>query len=97
MTRLAPPLGSPPSRSPLVSAGLRAAVIGVSLAIAAPAVLLSPTPAFAQAAPADTLQKSVEDFWHFGKVARYDVAAAKAQEILASGAEPLAITTAFEK
>lgn len=89
MTRLAPPL---------VSLSLRAAVVAVSLAVAVPAVVFLPSPAVAQtAAAADPLQKSVEDFWHFGKVARYDVAAAKAQEILAAGSEPLKITEAFEK
>lgn len=76
---------------------LRAAVLGLSLATVLPTVVFTPAPAIAQALAADPLAKSVEDFWHFGKVARYDVAAAKAQEILSSGAEPLKVTEAFEK
>src|SRR4051812_2732909 len=83
-----------------VSACLKAAVLSLSVAVAAPLVVLTPAPAFAQAAAAtqaDPLAKSVEDFWHYGKVARYDVAAAKATEILGSGAEPLKVAEAFEK
>ena len=88
----------------------RVASVALSLAaaVAAPVVLL-PQVTFAQdantalgAAPSvspasDPLQASVEDYWHYGKVARYDVAAAKANEILASGAEPLKVLEAFEK
>ncbi|HEY0008434.1 MAG TPA: HEAT repeat domain-containing protein, partial [Tepidisphaeraceae bacterium] len=46
---------------------------------------------------ADPLTKSVEDFWHFGKIARYDAAASKAGEVSQSGAEPIKILEAFEK
>ena len=92
---------SMPARSPVVStkmsACLKAAVLGLTIAVAAPMVVLTPTNAFAQATQADSLAKSVEDFWHFGKVARYDVAAAKAAEILGAGADPLKVAETFEK
>jgi HEAT repeat protein len=39
----------------------------------------------------------VNDFWHYGKVARYDLAAASGQQILASGADPVQVLEAFEK
>ena len=49
-------------------------------------------PADAAAAPAapekkdDPLTKTIEDFWHYGKIARYDMAAEAGKKILASGA-----------
>ncbi len=84
-----------------VAAHLRAATIGLSLF--APALtlvtsvsFLAPATAIAQE-QADPLTKSVEDFWHYGKIARYDLAVTKAGEITASGAEPAKVLEAFEK
>ncbi len=42
------------------------------------------------------LQQDVEDYWHYGKIARYDLAAAKAQSILNATADPRAVLQAFE-
>ena len=93
------------SPSPLTSPArlLRSAVLGVALL--APAAL-APTAALAQAAPAaqkadevqvpEELQSMVEDFWHYGKIARYDLAAAKGQAILDSKPEPRVALQAFE-
>jgi len=92
-----------------VAARLRAAAMAASLSlpiVAAYPVMAQDAPApAAPAAPAaganqpaaDPLQTAVEDFWHFGKVARYDVAAAKAQDIIANGNDPVKVLEAFEK
>jgi len=89
MIRLAPSI---------VAAQLRAAAIGFSLpvSLALPLTLINTGVVYAQEQP-DALTKSVEDFWHYGKIARYDLASAKADEIVGSGATPTAILEAFEK
>ncbi len=58
----------------------------------------APAPADATAAPAAStdLKQSVADFWHYGKVARYDLANVEAQKILASGSQPVQVLEAFE-
>src|SRR5439155_2902967 len=43
------------------------------------------------------LTSAVEDFWHYGKVARYDLAQAEAQKILAKKDNPVAVLVTFEK
>jgi hypothetical protein len=80
--------------STLVSLRLRAAVLGLPLFLG---TVAAPTGVMAQQQAADPLVKSVEDFWHFGKVARYDVAAAKAAEIIEAAGEPVKVLEAFEK
>lgn len=47
-------------------------------------------------APVD-LTVAVENFWHYGKIARYDLAVANAQQVLGSGADPADILAAFEQ
>lgn len=74
---------------------------------ATPAETPAATPAqpAAEATPAATpategnksLDAAVADFWHYGKIARYDLANAEGQRILASGAEPVQVLEAFEK
>ena len=56
------------------------------------------TPAPTAAAPekADPLSKTVDDFWHYGKIARYDLAAEAGKRILASGASPEEILADFK-
>ena len=91
-----------PSPTPAVRTAslLRAAALGVALL--APATLPAlVAPASAQTVPdsvtvPDDLQILVEDFWHYGKIARYDVAAQKGQAILDAGAEPQQVLKAFE-
>ncbi|MBC7783006.1 MAG: HEAT repeat domain-containing protein [Burkholderiales bacterium] len=82
----------------IVAAQLRAAAIGLSLvaplAIVAP--VLTPTNVHAQE-QTDPLVKAVEDFWHYGKIARYELAAARATEITTGGAEPVKVLEAFER
>src|SRR5439155_14881791 len=65
---------------------------------AAPAAAAAAAPA----APAITipenepLKDSVENFWHYAKIARYDIAAAEAQHILAQNADPQQLLSIFE-
>jgi CheY-like chemotaxis protein len=47
--------------------------------------------------PARQLDQSVENYWHYGKIARYDLAAASGQQILQMNSDPKAIKDAFEK
>jgi hypothetical protein len=42
-------------------------------------------------------RKLVEDYWHYGKIARYDLANASGQKLLASGADPAQVLLAFEQ
>lgn len=42
------------------------------------------------------LIKQVEDFWHYSKVARYDLAGGAADAIVASSAKPIEVLAAFE-
>ncbi|HEY7090530.1 MAG TPA: hypothetical protein VH518_20700 [Tepidisphaeraceae bacterium] len=74
---------------------------------AAPTPAATPTPAPTGAAPAGAgaaaaaevspeLKTAVESFWHYGKVARYDLANTEGQKIIAAGADPEAILRTFE-
>ena len=56
----------------------------------------APAPDAAAAPAAESLKDSVDNFWHYGKIARYDVAATEAQHILAQNADPLQLLTVFE-
>lgn len=42
------------------------------------------------------LRSLVDNFWHYGKIARYELATAEGQKIIDSAAEPTAILAAFE-
>jgi hypothetical protein len=50
----------------------------------------------APAEPAPTLVDLVNTFWHYGKIARYDLAADAGQKVLDSGASDADIVKAFE-
>lgn len=39
----------------------------------------------------------VENFWHYGKIGRYELASAEAQKILDAPVEPVVVLTAFEQ
>lgn len=92
-------------RLPRVSFGTMSPSLFVAVALSLP----YPSPLFAQEAPtaeavvavptdADrALSSAVADFWHYGKIARYDLANAKGQEIVSAGAEPVKVLEAFEK
>ena len=83
--------------SNLIRTTLAAPTLAAALALplAVSTVVLLPQPVMAQ--QADALTKNVEDFWHYGKVARYDVAAAKGKEIIDASGDPVKVLEAFEK
>lgn len=56
------------------------------------------TPAPAEAKKLDEpLLKSVDDFWHYGKIGRYDLASDAGKKILGGGASPDDVLSAFEQ
>ena len=67
---------------------------------AVPAIAPPPgLPADASATPSTVtpeLKTMVDNFWHFGKVARYDLAVAEGNKILGAGAQPQDVLAAFE-
>ncbi|HSV16526.1 MAG TPA: hypothetical protein VLI90_19845, partial [Tepidisphaeraceae bacterium] len=44
----------------------------------------------------EPLKDSVENFWHYGKIARYDIASAEGQHILSLNADPQQLLSTFE-
>jgi hypothetical protein len=58
-----------------------------------------PAPAIAQEAPAadSSLSAAADDFWHYAKVARFDLAKAELQKLLDRKDEPVAVLEALEK
>lgn len=54
------------------------------------------TPAPVAPAAATDVKKSVEEYWHYGKVGRYDLASAAGAKIVGSGADPAEVLKAFE-
>ncbi len=57
-------------------------------------------PAAAAAAPApvsEELQRAVANYWHYGKIARYDLQAAEGEKILAHASDPVAVLNAFNQ
>lgn len=73
------------------------------VAAAVPVPLVSSARLYAQdaattAAPAvdPGLRKDVENFWHYGKVGKYDLSADAANKVLGSGKDPVDILRVFE-
>jgi hypothetical protein len=79
-----------------LAAAMAAPTFCVSSALAQPAPG-DAVPALPQPAAPNPLVTSVENFWHFAKIAKYDQAAAEAQKILGSGAAPADMLKAFEQ
>jgi hypothetical protein len=89
--------GAPPAPSPAPAPAPEATPAPAAATPAPPPTTPPPEATAAPApAPAKDLKTSVRDFWHYGKVARYDLANAEGQKILASGAQPVQILEAFE-
>lgn len=63
-----------------------------SLAFAQPAAQQDAEPAIPR-----ELLTSVENYWHYGKIGRYELQAAAAQNLLAAGADPQVVLRAFEQ
>src|SRR5688572_33310268 len=72
---------------------------------AAPAQPAQPAPPVGGDAPPplagreqpNPLQASVDNFWHYAKIAKYDLAAAEGQKVASAGAQPAEVLAAFEK
>jgi hypothetical protein len=47
--------------------------------------------------PASPITTGAEDFWHYAKIAKYDLAAAEAKKLLDANAPPGELLAAFEK
>ena len=78
---------------------LSAAVIVAATSVWTPAIVVAAFGTGFSAHAQDTkstLVKQVEDFWHYAKVARYDLAAGAADAVAASGAKPVDVLAAFE-
>ncbi len=82
--------------------------LAIAVALSIPTtVLMQPTTLHAQDATAPAaatgpeipaeLATAVENYWHYGKIARYDLQNAEAEKILAAGADPAVVLAAFEK
>jgi hypothetical protein len=79
---------------------LRSVVFSVSLAVIGVPYSVTCAQEAPEAAPGDAskeLTNAVENYWHYGKIARYDLAAAEGQKILESKDNPVAILETFEK
>jgi hypothetical protein len=63
---------------------------------AAGATTAPAAPAPAEQPPFE-LKSAVENYWHFGKIGRYDVSVGYAQQILQSGSNPADVLKAFEE
>ncbi|MEM8874991.1 MAG: HEAT repeat domain-containing protein [Planctomycetota bacterium] len=78
--------------SPLLRRAALAVALAMPVAYAAPA-FAQDGPAMAE--PSEELAQGVEDFFHFGKLGRYDLAVAKGTAVLDMGGEPAAVLKAF--
>lgn len=83
-------------------------LIALAAALAAPMVFVAPLAAqpapagdaaapAAAVAPSPEVKNAVENFWHYGKIARYDLATAEAEKILAANADPQSVLVALEQ
>jgi hypothetical protein len=82
---------TPPAATPGPAVAPAAGDTTAPPAAAAPA----PTPTF-QLPENEPIKDSIESFWHYGKIGRYDIAAAEGQRILAANTDPQLLLTMFE-
>ncbi len=98
------PAAAPPAAAPADAGATPAPAAAPAAAGAAPAPAAAPADAStppAAAAPVEInqnqgLRDDVEDFWHYGKIARYDFAAAYGKKLLGRTEAPLEILQNFE-
>ena len=87
----------PTGTVPAAPADVKPAAADAKPGDAKPADAAAPiAPVAAAPEKADPLSKTVDDFWHYGKIARYDLAAEAGKRILASGAPPEEILADFK-
>jgi len=70
-----------------------------ALPVIAPSVARAQDATPAAAAPAagdSSLRKDVENFWHYGKIGKYDLSADAANKVLTSGKDPVEVLKTFE-
>ncbi len=96
----APATAAPATPVPAAPVAPGTAAPAATDATAAPTAPAAGTPAAAPVAPPVTVPEApikaeVEDFWHYAKIARYDLAAAEANRILEHANEPAAVRDAF--
>ena len=85
-------------RSTVLALAARNAVLG--LALVAPLHFATPAvaqPVAEQAEIPTELLTNVENYWHYGKIGRYELQSRFGQAIIDSGAEPIEVLRAFEK
>ncbi|MBV8780893.1 MAG: hypothetical protein JO353_05790 [Phycisphaerae bacterium] len=82
------------------SAGATPAAPAATPAAETPAIVpppnISPEAATTPSTVTPELKTMVDNFWHFGKIARYDLATAEGSKILGAGQQPQDVLGAFE-
>jgi hypothetical protein len=85
-----------PAATPAPAPGTAAATDATATPAPGAAAAASAAPAPPTATvPEAPVKSEVEDFWHYAKIARYDLAAAEANRILEHANEPAAVRDAF--
>jgi HEAT repeat protein len=88
-----PATPAPTAPAPTTPAPGDAATPPAAGAAAAPA---TPAPSAFTVPENEPLKDNIENFWHYAKIARYDVATAEGQRILAQNVDPNLLLTMFE-
>jgi len=93
-----PPAAAPATEAPAQPATPAPAAPAPTDTAPAPAAPAAPGAAApAQGEPNADLQRAVANYWHYGKIARYDLQAAEGEKILAQGSDPVAVLRAFDR
>ena len=95
-TPAAPGDATPPATTPPATPPATPAAPGDAAAPPAAAPATPPAPSVVNLPENEPLKDSVENFWHYAKIARYDVATAEGQRILSQNAEPTTLLAIFE-
>src|SRR5688572_2057602 len=93
-----PPAAAPATEAPAQPATPAPAAPAPTDTAPAPAAPAAPGAAApAQGEPNADLQRAVANYWHYGKIARYDLQAAEGEKILAQGSDPVAVLRPFHR
>jgi len=91
------PDAAAPAPAPAPAPDAAAPAPGAPAAPGGPAAPAAQPGAPGQVVVDEQLHNAVENFWHYAKIARYDLAQVEAQNILAKKDQPAAILLAFEQ
>src|ERR1700761_2816213 len=81
----------------VIACATAAPMIPAGFARAQDAAAPAAAPAAAASAPIDpALKADVENFWHYGKIGKYDLSADAGNKILSGGKDPVDVLKAFE-